>query len=122
LQVPIGTTVYYTVDDDVAEGQELDAVVAYFQGVLDAGTARLGCGAYGSGLVLQTLRGRFGGGDFWLAGAMGWQGSHQFQNQQLWKIWQGPQLNHGGSWAGVNWLDLGFPYDPDLLAEGFVGF
>ena len=121
LGAPPSVGIYATVDDDVGAAQ-LAAVEAYFLafGGCLRGKARLG--AYGSGLVLRTVKAELS----WLAGASGWTGSGWFLVGGSPAIVQGPTLETGGSWAPrtmppVDWPDLGFAYDPDMILAADVG-
>src|SRR6185312_3518664 len=114
LEPPAGTVIYATVDMDPA------AAVLRTIGDYDAAFASaLGeyrAGLYACGAVLAKSTSLP-----WLAGAAGWNGSRAYDTTGNWALKQGPQLNHGGSWAGIDWPDLGFPYDPDLIAHDDIG-
>ena len=115
---PPGAGVQFTVDVDVNTVQ-VETVVNYF----NAAKATMGvdyvAGLYGSGLVLEACKPSLP----WLAGAMGWQGSRDFDAAGTWVLKQGPTLTHGGTWAGIDWPDLGFAYDPDVAStDAYGGF
>lgn len=123
LGAPNGTGVFFTVDNGAGKNTDVDR-----DGVKDAqeaaeyflaaksmlfGTYR--CGDYADGDVLTTLDDAVAFP--WLPGAMGWSGSRAYDATDLWAMKQGPTLNHGGPWADLDWPDLGFPYDPNLIAR-----
>jgi len=115
LGAPPGTTIFFTVDGDLDpqhSSAQLAAIGDYgvaFAAAIDPYLV----GAYACGTVLY----QFDLGVSWLAGAMGWSGSHSYDNDGLWTVKQGPTLSHGGSWCGVQWPDLGREYDPDLATN-----
>jgi peptidoglycan hydrolase-like protein with peptidoglycan-binding domain len=53
----------------------------------------------------------------WLAGAMGWAGSHACDNNSWWVIKQGTPTYGGNSWEGINWPRLSFQYDPNVATN-----
>ena len=117
LGLPGDRPIYATVDTD-AGSATLDTIADYFT-AFAAAIAPHPVGAYGSGAVLTALR------DInirllWLAGAMGWSGSREFDAAGDPTMVQGPTLDHGGRWSAIDWPDLGFEYDPDIAyAEDF---
>lgn len=109
--VPGTVVIFATVDADVDPSQ-LDTISEYLDAFTSA-VAPYRPGIYACGAVLDYTKGK---AVPWLAGAMGWCGSHECDDQQGWVIKQGPTFS-GGSWAGENWPDIGFEYDPNLATS-----
>lgn len=130
LGAPSSCVVYATVDNDVGADDDTDltAIGEYFDAfdaVLwpDASQPALyRIGGYADGTVLSKMR-SYGMPKCWLAGAMGWDGSREFEANEHPDLVQGPTLAHGGNWHGMEWPDLGFAYDPNLaLVADFGGW
>jgi Domain of unknown function (DUF1906)/Putative peptidoglycan binding domain len=121
LGIPAGTAVAITVDKDITPSPVLTTVLEYFAAFgaqLQAfGYRRT---AYADGTVLTALQKASAIDFYWLAGAMGWSGSRELAASaspvlSILTMLQGPTLTNGGGWDGIQWPDLGFEYDPDLL-------
>ena len=106
---PEGTAIYFAVDTDVDPKRSVvgSALGAYFRAVDEALAGRYVVGAYGGGSVLGFLLDHSLCGATWLAGAMGWIGSRDFDRQGRWHIKQYPEVKAG---AGGN--ALGIEHDP----------
>ena len=93
---PKGSVIYFSVDRDFVSAANLNAVVKFFEGVRDGLAAAAGggasyqVGAYGSGKVLERLRGEGLAVFFWLAQSTGWSGFQSFKNSGRWHLLQGP--------------------------------
>src|SRR5262249_8694784 len=107
---PNGAAIFAAVDMDTT-ASVLPVVAAYEAG-FTIGAAGYRVGLYADGATLANTP-----GIPWLAGAMGWNGSKAYDATGLWAMKQGPTLNHGGRWEGYDGPDLGFPYDPNLIAR-----
>lgn len=105
---PQGSAIYFAVDFDATASELRDGIGDYFRAVNLALAGRYRVGAYGSGLVLATLRQWKMAELFWLADAGGWQGTHGYR---------GPaQLRQG-----LPTRIAGLMVDPDIAAAGDFG-
>lgn len=128
LGAPATCAIYATVDNDIGAGDDTDIAAvedyfAAFDSVLwgNGDPPNYPIGGYADGTVLGALRDH-GLPFMWLAGAMGWDGSRDFEVDNHPHLVQGPTIS-GGSWHGQQWPDVGFQYDPDLaLIEEFGGW
>lgn len=125
LGVPEGQiAIYPAADTDILPSQL--AVAEDYWAAFDAvifGHYRIA--GYADGTALSGLRDH-GLPLCWLAGAMGWDGSHAFLETGNPDLVQGPQLNQGGAWGlpgqpAEEWPDLGFPYDPNIIISDDIG-
>jgi Putative peptidoglycan binding domain/Rv2525c-like, glycoside hydrolase-like domain len=110
--VPSTVTIFTTVDADVDTSQL--PIISDYLAAFTAAVTPYPVGIYACGVVLDYIKGR---AVPWLAGAMGWCGSHECDDAGGWVIKQGPTLDDGGSWAGEDWVSIGFPYDPNLATN-----
>jgi len=128
LAAPAGTAIYATVDVDVSASSDADRDqvrdLAEVAGYFDAFSAGLGpyrMGGYADGAVLKEDNAHL---VFpWLAGAMGWSGSRDYEPGGAWAIKQGPEIpaQTAKAWAGIDWPALPFPYDPNVIAADDFG-
>ena len=73
IDQPKSTAIYFAVDFDAVQA-DLVAVEAYFQGIASvANPENYLIGAYGSGYVLETLKGKKLVAKTWLSGSTGWK-------------------------------------------------
>lgn len=107
--------IFPAVDGDVPPGM-MDAVVDYFAAFDSKVFGSYDIGGYAGGSALEDLLAH-GLSYPWLAGAMGWAGSRDFDTANRWVIKQGPTLHAGGEWDGMVWPNLGFAYDPDVATK-----
>lgn len=86
-----GTAIYFGVDGSWTGAEQIAGVRAYFDSVADVFAAAgrpYRVGAYGSGAVLEMLRGQ-GLVDFaWLALSRGWPRTREFYNSGQWNLFQ----------------------------------
>jgi hypothetical protein len=110
---------YPTIDSDVTDSDEIAACVAYCAGFgASIGPTFVLGGPYACGTILRATAAEMRLVDPWLAGAGGWNGSHAYLDALPPDYSrQGPTLAAGGEWAGVEWPDIGTPYDPDLATS-----
>jgi hypothetical protein len=116
---PLSSTIYFSVDCDLYKSSEIAAVDAFFSGVRDAFTAAsnggpcYAVGVYGSGTVLDHLRGKGLATFFWLAQSHGWSGYTAFKNSGQWHLLQGAATKVAGLDVDTN---DGNPANPDFGA------
>jgi hypothetical protein len=121
LGAPPDAAVCMTVDTDVGEAQ-IETVEDYFAAADGLLWKHFRIMGYADGTAISELR-KHGLPLCVLAGAMGWEGSHDFLNTQTPNIVQGPPITKGGmTWPRtpwpthgvqpIQWPDLGFDYDP----------
>lgn len=122
LGAPSTAAVCMTVDTDVGLGQ-MHAVEDYFAAADGLLWGHFRISGYADGTAISELR-KHGLPLCVLAGAMGWDGSHEFLNTQTPNIVQGPPVAPGSTlvwpkapWPTygvqpITWPDLGFDYDP----------
>lgn len=110
IEQPEGTTIAFAVDldVDVSKGVIRGLLHGYFAEVRAALAGRYRVGAYGSGAVLSLLLDEGLISVAWLAGAMGWRGSREFERSTRWHMRQFPEIR-----AGAPGNELGFDYDED---------
>lgn len=118
LGAPPTAAIYATADFDIASDQ-LALALDYWAAFDAVIWGKYQIGGYADGTVLSGLRDH-GLPYRWLAGAMGWDGSREFLQSESPEIVQGPTIDGGGSWSPpgtppIDWPDLGFPYDPDVI-------
>jgi hypothetical protein len=109
LGVPQGAVVYFAVDTDVDNNDDINAyVIPYFQAAKQAlgGTYRIG--AYGCGATCAAALDTAGCDKAWLANAPGWTAYRQFLDEGRAAIVQG---------KGPNLAD----YDPDTIMDADWG-
>jgi hypothetical protein len=116
LGQPSGTPIYFAVDFDAEQPVVTGAIHDYFQGIAD-GFATISrdnpaysVGVYGSGLVCSWLKGRNLATYTWLSQSMGWTGSRDFKD---WNIFQQLESDPYG---------FGFTVDPDDANPDYGGF
>lgn len=114
LGAPTGAGVYATVDTDVTAAQ-LGTVEDYFTAYDPCIDPPYRIGGYADGTALSGLR-SLGMPLMWLAGAMGWDGSHEFLANGNPTIVQGPTIgaDETGVLLGQNFPALPFDYDPNV--------
>jgi peptidoglycan hydrolase-like protein with peptidoglycan-binding domain len=116
LGAPAGAGILVAVDMDTAglSQPQFDDVCAYCDAfvfaVVEAGFTG---GIYACGAVLAATADCVP----WLAGAMGWAGSHGCDDANDWVIKQGLPTYGGNSWEGITWPDIGIQYDPDVATD-----
>lgn len=111
IQQPPGTAIVFAVDLDVDVSKAINRNMLhdYFltAGAL-AKTAGYKVGGYGGGNVLGYLLDEGLISVAWLAGAMGWRGSRDFDAKLRWHVRQHPEVAPGASGN-----QLGIGYDPN---------
>jgi len=115
LGAPVGAGIFVAVDMDTAGLQQADfnEVCGYCDAFVGAVTeAGYTGGIYACGDVQWATVECVS----WLAGAMGWSGSHAYDDEDMWVIKQGLPL-YSGSWCGVSWPNIGIEYDPNLATN-----
>lgn len=117
---PSGTTITFAVDldPDMSMAINRNMLHDYF---LTAGAltkaAGYKVGGYGGGNVLDYLLIQGLISVAWLAGAMGWAGSREFDTKQRWHVRQHPEIAPGGYGN-----QLGIGYDPnDAISADVAG-
>jgi hypothetical protein len=107
LGAPQGAIIWFAIDTDVTASQIESLVAPYFRAAKAALGGVYRIGAYACGAVCQALLDQGIIDAAWLAGAMGWNGSHAFAATSRWALCQGlpEQL------AGVD-------ADPDKVQAG----
>ena len=103
------TAIYFAVDFDASSTDLTIAIEPYFQAARTYLADQYRVGAYGSGLICDTLKKAGVVECPWLGGAMGWRGSRTFVGYD---ILQGlPTSSH----------EFGFPVDPDMARGSDYG-
>jgi Domain of unknown function (DUF1906)/Putative peptidoglycan binding domain len=116
LGAPTGAGIFVAVDMDTSAltSSQFQAVCGYcdsfIAAVVDAG---FNGGIYACGDVQTATVDCVP----WLAGAMGWAGSHACDNKNAWVIKQGTPTYGGVTWEGINWPRLSFQYDPNVATN-----
>jgi len=113
--VPDGTVIFMTVDKDL-DSHSIESQLDTIEEYLDAFTVAIAPyepGIYACGTVLDRLDHK---AIPWLAGAMGWSGSKDYEASNEWMIWQGLPSD-GCTWAGETWPPIGFDYDPNVATS-----
>jgi hypothetical protein len=109
LGVPEGTVVYFAVDTDVDNNDDINAyVIPYFQAAKQAMGGYYRIGAYGCGATCAAALDTAGCDKAWLANAPGWTAYRQFLDERRAAIIQG---------KGPNMAD----YDPDAIRDADWG-
>lgn len=112
---PEGSTIAFAVDTDVdmTKAVNRNFINSYFGSAKAALDGKFQVGGYGGGDVLDYLLNANLISVAWLAGAMGWGGSHRFDSGLRWHLKQGPTIKGG---------DLGIEYDTNVaLALDRIG-
>jgi len=115
LGAPEGAGIFVAVDMDTAaltEAQFATACAYCDAFVADVVEAGFTGGIYACGDVLTATIDCVP----WLAGAMGWAGSHAYDSAGSWVIKQGLPMD-GGEWCGITWPSVGLQYDPNIATE-----
>jgi hypothetical protein len=109
LGVPQGAVVYFAVDTDVDNNDDINAyVIPYFQAAKQALGGYYRIGAYGCGATCAAALDTAGCDKAWLANAPGWTAYRQFLDEGRAAIVQG---------KGPNLAD----YDPDTIMDADWG-
>ncbi len=85
---PSCSAIYFAVDFDASISLIDESILPYFRAVNEVLDGHYRVGVYGSGLVCSRLDAEGLVKYDWLAGAMGWQGSHAYANAALTEIEQ----------------------------------
>jgi hypothetical protein len=113
LRVPQGTVVYFAVDTDVDNNDDINTyVIPYFQAAKQALGGYYRIGAYGAGSTCAAALDTAGCNKAWLANAPDWTAYQTFLNSGRAAIVQGPDVPgpvQGGS------------HDPDTIADNDWG-
>lgn len=112
---PPGTAIYFAVDHDYVQWDDLDIIRAYFATVrarlVDAGFRT---GVYGSGMIAGILLDAGAVDLVWLSGSVKWSGTRRFLASDRWALFQdGMELRFPG---------LGFDYDGNVVNPRFADF
>jgi kumamolisin len=109
LGVPQGVVVYFAVDTDVDNNNDINTyVIPYFRAAKQAIGGYYRTGAYGCGSTCAAALNSAGCDKAWLANASGWTGYQQFLAGGRAAIIQGKGPNHGS-------------YDPDTIKDSDWG-
>lgn len=117
LKMPPGAAIYFSTEARFDAAYIKSNVEPYFDGVKQAMTESSAApsykiGAYSSGSVLEALIDFDPIDYYWLANALGWQGSRAFLASGKWQIRQLPTVN--GFLPGLN-------VDPDMVNPAYTG-
>lgn len=120
LGQPAGSVIVSAIDFD-AQPNHLPTIVAYFGSYREAlAIGGYRAGAYGNGLALGTLLDHKLIEIAYLAGSMGWTGSHAFDDAKRWHIRQHPTIL-GRTPTPVMHGGLGIAIDPCDAIDGDFG-
>lgn len=111
---PHGSAIYFTVDHDYADPDQLAQIKSYFEAVREVLGEIYRVGVYGSGLISTTMRSAGLADLIWLPAATGWAGTEAALQAGTWDL---RQDYPPGTWAGG-----AFTYDGDIIRPGVTDY